>query len=107
MTENNTGIFSSGQDLRLKATLTSPPGKNFDLFVYVSGDSTTKECQTVTDKSENATGDDKASVGWSDSLGSRDDRSVSIEVREIVDPMAPAGTCDPTAKWTLKLEGHK
>lgn len=107
VTEDVTGLFSSATDLSLTATLTSPAGKNFDLFLYLPDGGGTKECHLADQKSENTTGDDKARVGWSDSLGSRDDRTVSIEVREIVDPTAPAAACDPTAKWTLKLEGHK
>jgi hypothetical protein len=113
VTENNTGIFSSGQNLRLKATLTSPPGKNFDLFVYVPTSGGVKECHLNDESSEEAAGtEDVVSVSWGegdggDPNGMSDTRTVSIEVREIVDAAAPPATCDPTAKWTLKLEGNK
>lgn len=105
--ETVTGFLSSSTDLSLAATLTSPAGKNFDLFVYVPDGGGTKECHLPDQKSENTTGDDKATVGWGDTFASSDTRTVSIEVREIVDPTAPAAACDPTAKWTLKLEGAK
>src|SRR5262249_9049054 len=55
--ENDTSIF--GPDLWMTATLTSPPGTNFDLFVYVPG-SDTRECSAVTHASTNSSGTDSA-----------------------------------------------
>jgi hypothetical protein len=100
----------TGVDLSLRATLTSPAGKNFDLFVYVPDDGGIKECHAGEESSENETGDDKVTVSWGEGgspNGYNDTRTVSVEVREIVDPAAPPATCDPTATWSLKLEGHK
>ena len=115
VTENVTGIFSSGQSLRLKATLVSPPGKNFDLFLYLPDSGGVKECHHGEESSENAAGqDDVVSLMWGEPDGGdpnrqSDTRTVTVEVREIVDPAAPApAACDAsTAKWSLKLEGNK
>jgi hypothetical protein len=86
----------SATDLRMRATLTSPPGENFDLFVYA------ETCNTPTAKSEKAAGqDDVAGVIIPDNLGG-DDQWVLIEVRHI-----GADQCDSAAKWKLKIEGNK
>lgn len=113
VTEDATGLFSTGRSLRLKATLTSPPGKNFDLFMYLPTSGGTKECHLNDESSEEGPGvEDKLSLVWGEAdggqgNGSSDTRTVTIEVREIPDPAAPAAACDPTAKWSLKLEGNK
>jgi hypothetical protein len=86
-------------DLRLRTTLKSPPGTNFDLYVYADS------CNTPTAKSENLTGDDIASIDLPDYLGS-DSQWVLVEVRAVgghSDPM----TCDASKQWTLTLEGNK
>jgi hypothetical protein len=86
----------SDTDLRMRATLTSPPGENFDLYVH------SDTCNAPTAKSENPAGqDDVASISLPDYLGG-DDQWVLIEVRHV-------GTeqCNTNAKWTLKIEGNK
>jgi len=105
--ETETGLSANGRRMRLKTTLTSPPGHNFDLFVY--GPSSAKQCTTVAKKSESLTDPDIASLIWGEAdgsggNGSSDTAMVTIEVREIG---GTAGTCDPTAKWDLKVEGNK
>lgn len=111
VTEDNNSI--SGQALRLRASLTSPPGKNFDLFVYRSETTNVKECHANEESSELAAGQvDKVSISWGEADGdipnfTSDEATITIGVKEIVDPALPAATCDPTAKWTLKLEGNK
>ncbi|MBX3230711.1 MAG: hypothetical protein KIT84_00730 [Labilithrix sp.] len=100
------GFLLGGIEMKLKATLTSPPGKNFDLFVY-RPDNDVKECSNVRKSSESATDPDVVQIRWGETNGAdpngvRDDRTVTIEVREV------GGTvCDPNAKWTLKIEGNK
>lgn len=91
-----------GQSLTFKATLTSPPGANYDLYLY-RPDSDVTECTKVSGKSENATGDDSVRLEWgegADPNGEDDSRTVTVEVREV----NPPTTCDPTATWTLKLQ---
>lgn len=86
-----------GADLRVRATLTSPPGANFDLFVH--GDS----CNAPTAKSEKPAGQvDTAGIIIPDTWGVGDDQWVLIEVRHV----GPE-ECDATQKWTLKIEGNK
>lgn len=101
----DTGLFAVGRSMRLKATLTSPPGHNFDLFVYQA--SASKQCTTVGKASESATDPDVASIIWGEQdndggNGFSDTATVTIEVRE-VDGL----TCDPNATWNLKVEGNK
>ncbi len=102
VTENETG--PAGVSLWLTATLTSPPGTNYDLYVYVPG-SDTLECSAVTQQSTSSATTDVAKVEFGESglfaNGSSDDRTVTVEVRHV------SGTCDPANKWTLKLEGNK
>lgn len=103
--EQVTGIFASGRKLSVKATLVSPPGHNFDLFVY-RPDNDVKECSAVRKSSEATTGDDVVSINWgegADPNGASDSRFVTFEVRDI----DGTGTCDPTATWQLKVEGNK
>lgn len=85
----------SGASLKLTATLTSPPGTNFDLYLH------SVSCASPT-TSSTTTGVDTAKVVIPDAtIGLPDDQWVLIEVRHV------SGTCDPSAKWTLKLEGNK
>lgn len=84
-------------DLRLKATLTSPPGANFDLFVHASS------CGAPTSKSEKPAGEvDSAGVVVTDTFGATDDQFVLLEIRHI-----GADLCDANAKWSLEVEGNK
>ncbi|MBX3225879.1 MAG: hypothetical protein KIT84_30120 [Labilithrix sp.] len=86
----------SGRPLRVRATLTSPPGTNYDLFIH------TRSCSTATKSSTKLTGDDVISHSQPDAtLGADDDYLVMIEVRHV------SGTCSATEKWTLKVEGNR
>lgn len=93
-----------GNKLQMYATLQSPPGANFDLFVYVPS-SDARECSTVSATSTSTGSFDSANVsfgeGGSLSNGSNDSRTVTVEVRHV------SGTCSPTAKWTLNLYGNQ
>lgn len=90
--------------LRLRAQLVSPPGTNFDLFVYRPSDG--KECSVVASQST-STGTDSASIVFGEdeddffSNGSSDDQNVTVEVRHV------SGTCSTGAKWTLTLNGNQ
>jgi len=100
VTEDDSGV--TGMSLAAKATLTSPPGTNFDLYVYTGGSSNV-ECSAVS-KASTTAGTDTASVEFGESgivsNGSDDSRWVTIEVRWV------SGTCAPTAKWTLTVNGN-
>lgn len=105
ITEDDSSLLSS-KDLKVRITLDSPAGENFDLYVYkgkAKGDGGAVECATVA-KSSTTTGSDVVTLSWSDNrpIGGFDDSTpLSIEVR-------PTGTtCDPSLTWTLKIEGNK
>jgi hypothetical protein len=104
VTEDDSSIFTT-VDLSARITLTSPPGENFDLYVYegpLAGDGGGVECTTVAGSSTTS-GVDVVNLKWPDEhpIGGHDDsRNLSIEVRPV------STTCDPSAKWTLKVEGH-
>lgn len=104
VTEDDNGLM--GVQLWLTATLTSPPGTNFDLYVYVpSSPGNALECSGVSAQSTSTGSTDTAKVEFGESgvfsNGYADDRYVTIEVRHV------SGTCDPSAQWTLKIEGNK
>ena len=93
-----------GRKLSLKVDLASPPGVNFDLFVYVNEGTDVVECTTATGSSTSTTSADTASITWGEGAipnGKDDSRTVSIEVRYV------SGTCDPSAKWTLNVAGNQ
>jgi hypothetical protein len=102
VTENDSSI--SPLTLLTKAELTSPPGTNFDLFVYVASGGSGQECSAVKASSTNASGLDTAKAEWGEtgifSNGSSDDRTVTVEVRWI------SGTCSAATPWTLTVYGN-
>ena len=102
VTENDSTILALS--LQAKAELTSPPGTNFDLHVYVAGSSSGQECSAVTKSSTNPSSPDSASVEFGESgtlsNGSDDSRTVTVEVRWV------SGTCAPAAKWSLTVRGN-
>jgi hypothetical protein len=104
VTEDDNGVV--GMQLWLTATLTSPPNANFDLYVYVPASAgNALECTGVSAQSTSTGSTDTAKVKFGESgmfsNGYADDRYVTIEVRHV------SGTCDPSAKWTLNIEGNK
>lgn len=100
VTEDDHGVL--GKDLWMTATLTSPPGTNFDLYLYVP-ETDTLACTAVSEQSSNASGTDSAAAKFGEgfSNGSDDSRTVTVEVRHV------SGTCDPNKKWTLTVAGNK
>lgn len=101
VTEDDSSITAIS--LIVKAELTSPPGTNFDVFLYVAGGSSGQECSAVNASSTNASGLDTAKSEFGESgvfsNGSDDSRTVSVEVRWI------SGTCSAATPWTLTIRG--
>ncbi len=104
VTEDNSSAI--GQKLKVTATLNSPAGENFDLYVYLNEKSDVAlECSALAGSSTNGAGaTDTVTKSWGEGAlanGSDDSRNVSIEVR------AAAGTtCNPNNTWTLTVKGN-
>lgn len=99
--ENDSSI--SPMTLRAKAELISPPGTNFNVFIYLAGGSSGQECSAVKASSTNASGPDSATAEWGEtgifSNGSDDSRTVTIEVRWV------SGVCSTATPWALTVRG--
>lgn len=89
-------------DLKVKATLTSPPGTNFDLLVYVPATDTATDCNVFAGVSTATSGEDVVRATWSDSLIGDDSKTVVFEIRNT------SGECSSArdARWLLKLQGY-
>jgi hypothetical protein len=102
VTEDDSSI--SPMTLLAKAELVSPPGTNFDVFLYLPGGSSGQECSAVKSSSTNASGLDSTTAEWGEtgvfSNGSDDSRTVSVEVRWI------SGPCSAATPWTLTIKGN-
>ncbi|HEY8078560.1 MAG TPA: hypothetical protein VIF62_30730 [Labilithrix sp.] len=100
--ENDSSVIANS--LEMKATLVSPAGANFDLYVYVPG-SDTLECSAVSASSTSTSSTDTAGVEFGESGtfsdGSDNSRTVTVEVRHV------SGSCSAGAKWTLSLVGNQ
>jgi hypothetical protein len=99
--ENDSSI--SPVTLLTKAELVSPPGTNFDVFIYVAGGSSGQECSAVKASSTHASGADSATAEWGESgifsNGSDDSRTVTVEVRWV------SGVCSTATPWALTVRG--
>lgn len=102
VTEDSTVL---GASLKATFTLVSPPGSNYDLFVYYDPFKDVVVCTPPTAKSTQQAGiSDTASIIWGEGgipNGSDDGRTVNVEVRHV------SGTCGGVGKWTLVVQGNK
>jgi hypothetical protein len=103
VTENDNSPL--GVPMKLTVTLTSPPGMNFDLYVYLGADVNAIECTTVKASSTLGVGQtDSVNFEWGElgplANGVDDSRHVSVEVRYV------SGTCQANDQWSLTLHGH-
>lgn len=101
VTEDDSSPFAT--PMNLTVNLTSPPGVNFDLYLYVNGGSDVVECSTASGQSMNTGTTDQAHISWGESgtfsNGTDDGRTVSIEVRPV------SGTCAATSMFQLVVYG--
>ncbi|HEY5241816.1 MAG TPA: hypothetical protein VIJ22_10135 [Polyangiaceae bacterium] len=95
-----------GKPMIFTATLTSPPGMNYDLYAYLgsSGGVGNIECTTVKGQSTNPAGEqDQVSFQWGETgglaNGSDDSATVMIEVRWV------SGACSTAQNWSLSAHG--
>jgi len=101
VTEDDSDV--PGLTLRVGATLTSPPGVDYDVFVYVNEGSDVVECTTTVGTTTTNGTVNQNHAEWGEGLipnGSDDSRDVSIEVRPI------SGACNPATPWQLEIEGN-
>ena len=104
VSETDQGVL--GVPMTLSAVLTSPPGANFDLFLYIddAGTPSARACgPTPQESSTNTAGDDSLTHSWGEGAvsNSQDDtRIVTLEVRHV------SGPCAPGATWSLTVKGH-
>lgn len=98
-TEGDTG-GPGGKRMKIRATVTSPAGANFDVFVHLAGDGSSTNCTTPTSSSTTAVATEQAQVEWGETSlfnGDEDDRWVTIEVRWV------SGTCAASSNFTLTV----
>jgi hypothetical protein len=101
VTEADSGF--PGSDLYMVAQLTSPPGVNFDLFIYEGNTNPPLQCSSVKRQSTSTAALDEISHSWGEGFipnGSDDSKLITIEVRWV------SGTCDPSKKWSLTVYGN-
>ncbi len=90
--------------MRLRVTLTSPPGTNLDLYVYRNGGGATPECRAVSGSSTSTSAVDIVGIDWGEidgdiPKGSSDNALVTIEVRAV------SSTCSASQRWSLEVKG--
>ncbi|WP_437571389.1 hypothetical protein [Sorangium sp. So ce542] len=86
---------------RFKATLTSPPGMNFDLIVY-QGDIEVNAPDCFASGVRGQGTPESFMITWNDRIGPDDHLWFILEVRHV------EGTvCGEEAKWTLTVEGRE
>jgi len=96
-----------GKAMIFTATLTSPPGMNYDLYAYLgaSGGVGNIECTTVKGQSTNPAGEqDQVTFQWGETTGgiangNDDSATVMIEVRWV------SGACSTAQNWSLSAHG--
>ena len=86
------------------ATLTSPPGMNYDLYAYLGSSVGDIQCTTVKGQSTNPAGQtDQVTFQWGETggiaNGSDDSATVMIEVRWV------SGACSTAQNWSLSAHG--
>jgi hypothetical protein len=102
VTEDDSGI--GGEEMNALVQLTSPPGTNYDVYVYVNTGNDVVECTTPRASGTSTGTLDQAHVNWGEgtiSNGNDDGRTVSIEVRPV------SGPCSQGAPYQLVVFGDQ
>ena len=97
VTEDEGGF--GGVSERVAARIVSPPGADFDVFVYLNPAQKVVEC---TNQFGDRTSGDEVKAEWGEGAfgnSSDDSRDATIEVRPI------SGTCSGSQMWQLEVEG--
>lgn len=101
VTEDDSDVLGNG--MRVTARLTSPPGLDFDVIVYLNSGSDVIECSTTVGTTTSNGAFNEVRADWGEttiSNGMSDSRNVSIEIRHV------SGTCAPGAMWQLEIAGN-
>jgi hypothetical protein len=100
VTEDNDGV--TGENVEFTATLTSPVGIDYDIYVYRGPPGADSGCGGSLDQSTSAGAEDVVHMSWGEGgvANGGDDRAwVAAEI------VPKAGMCDPLAQWSLTIEG--
>jgi hypothetical protein len=92
-----------GASVSFTATLVSPPGADFDLFVYRGIEGGATGCGGFGEQSTNAGSQDAVEMSWGEggvANGIDDGAWVAVEIR------AKNDECAPPEEWTLTIEGN-
>ncbi len=99
VTEDNSSVI--GEELKFTVTLTSPPGIDFDIYVYRGSEGGATGCNGNEASSTNV-GNDSVSMEWGEGSvadASDNDAYVAVEI------VSKNNLCDPTQEWSLLVEG--
>ncbi len=100
LTETDSGL--GGDPMSIYATLTSPAGASFDLFVYVDTNNDDIDCTTPTGTVTTSGSTETSNIEWGETgpfaNDSDDSRTVSIEIRP-----KTGDTCASSATWSLSI----
>jgi hypothetical protein len=99
VTEDDDSI--AGENVSFTATLDSPGGADFDLYVYRGPSNGTTGCNGMADDSTSSAAQDVVHMSWGEGgvANGGDDRAwIAVEIVPKVD-------CDGIAMWTLTIEG--
>ena len=100
VTEDNDAV--SGESVSFTATLTSPDGFDFDLYVYRGPEGAGSGCGGELEQSTSAGANDVVHMSWGEGgvANGGDDRAwVAAEI------VAKDGMCDPLSSWSLTIDG--
>jgi hypothetical protein len=100
VSEDNADV--AGEKLSFTVTLTSPPGYDFDLYVFRGAEGAADGCGGTPAQSTNPSGVDSVSMQWGEGTfanNSDDSAWVSVEIRAV------SQMCEPGAHWTLTVQG--
>jgi hypothetical protein len=98
--ENSSSVI--GENLSFTATLISPPGTDYDLFVFRGPPGGASGCGGAQGSSANAGSSDSVSMDWGEggvANNADDGTTIAVEIR------AKADMCMPGVEWTLTVEG--
>ena len=99
VTEDDDSI--AGENVAFTATLDSPGGADFDLYVYRGPSNGTTGCNGTADDSTSSGPQDVVHMSWGEGgvANGGDDRAwIAVEI-------VPKTDCDGIAMWTLTVEG--